>query len=247
MSDNNDALREMRVNKSAPARAKLCETCKHKDIAENAHPCRLCWNPMGDMYEPVALAASKPEPQATTYDNPPAEINARLQMWLTLGKELHPNTSNLVVRFARALASKLADAEKKYGYSDGWRDSGWMDECRSKLMEHIAKGDPRDVAAYCAFLWHHGESTVQPEPQAQAGEREFESGKDVQIRRLESALASKEDEFQRLHAHCLSYKEAIAKKDAALKACVEALEHSGKDDFWRDKDAAIQQAKEALK
>jgi hypothetical protein len=32
-------------------------------------------------------------------------------------------------------------------------------------LEHVAKGDPRDVAAYCAFLWHHGERTAaQPEP-----------------------------------------------------------------------------------
>jgi hypothetical protein len=40
-----------------------------------------------------------------------------------------------------------------------------MDECRAKLLEHVANGDPRDVAAYCAFLWHHGERTAaQPEP-----------------------------------------------------------------------------------
>lgn len=69
-------------------------------------------------------------------------------------------TVNLVVRFARALSAKLAAAEAKYGYSDGWMSPDWMDECRAKLLEHIAKGDPRDVAAYCAFLWHHGESTV---------------------------------------------------------------------------------------
>src|SRR5690606_15339082 len=51
-------------------------------------------------------------------------------------------------------------AEKKYGYSDGWASPDWMDECRAKLIEHLGKGDPRDVAAYCAFLWHHGESTA---------------------------------------------------------------------------------------
>lgn len=97
--------------------------------------------------------------------------------WLTNGASLHPLTVNLVVRFARALASKLSAAEKKYGYSDGWRDPNWMDECRQKLAEHIAKGDPRDVAAYCAFLWHHGESTTtaqQPEPEATEGEANVE-------------------------------------------------------------------------
>lgn len=73
---------------------------------------------------------------------------------------LHPETQDLVNRFSAALASKLRSAEEKYGYSDGWRRGDWMDECRAKLREHIDKGDPRDVAAYCAFLWHHGESTA---------------------------------------------------------------------------------------
>lgn len=90
----------------------------------------------------------------------PSEPPFNASNWLTNGGELHPLTTNLVVRFARALAAKLAAAEVKYGYSDGWRGTAWMDECRAKLMEHIGKGDPRDVAAYCAFLWHHGESTA---------------------------------------------------------------------------------------
>lgn len=91
---------------------------------------------------------------------------------------LHPNTVNLVARFASALAEKLAAAERKYGYSDGWADAGWMDECRQKLVEHIAKGDPRDVAAYCAFLWHHGESTTPPaqQPAETSNAREWRNG-----------------------------------------------------------------------
>ncbi|WP_206666195.1 hypothetical protein [Rhodanobacter glycinis] len=73
---------------------------------------------------------------------------------------LHRDTLLLIQRFAYALACKLAAAEKKYGYSNNWMRPDWMDECRNHLMQHIAKGDPRDVAAYCAFLWHHGESTA---------------------------------------------------------------------------------------
>lgn len=73
---------------------------------------------------------------------------------------LHPATQSLVLRFSQALAEKLSAAELKYGYSDGWARPDWMDECRQHLREHVAKGDPRDVAAYCAFLWHHGESTA---------------------------------------------------------------------------------------
>ncbi|MCV9914933.1 hypothetical protein OIV57_22625 [Burkholderia pseudomallei] len=74
---------------------------------------------------------------------------------------LHPHTVDLVRRFHIALASKLANAEHKYGYADSWAAAGWMDECRDQLLRHVAKGDPLDVAAYCAFLWHHGEPTVK--------------------------------------------------------------------------------------
>lgn len=75
---------------------------------------------------------------------------------------LHPRTRDLVERFARALMEKLAKAERKYGYSDGWASDGWMDACRADLVRHVYKGDPLDVAAYCAFLWHHGASTHAP-------------------------------------------------------------------------------------
>lgn len=77
---------------------------------------------------------------------------------------LHPRTADLVRRFAAALAEKLAAAEARHGYSDNWASPDWMGECRAKLVEHVAKGDPRDVAAYAAFLWHHGERTSLPAP-----------------------------------------------------------------------------------
>jgi hypothetical protein len=84
---------------------------------------------------------------------------------LVARKGLHQDTQTLVRRFAAALAEKLAAAEQKYGYSNGWARNDWMDECRAHLRQHIEKGDPRDVAAYCAFLWHHGESTAsRPQP-----------------------------------------------------------------------------------
>lgn len=76
--------------------------------------------------------------------------------------DLHPATADLVRRFAAALAEKLAAAEKKYGWDTHWQSPAWMDQCREQLVEHVAKGDPRDVAAYCAFLWHHGERTALP-------------------------------------------------------------------------------------
>ncbi|MCR5875113.1 hypothetical protein LRS10_13525 [Phenylobacterium sp. J426] len=77
---------------------------------------------------------------------------------------LHPATADLVARFTAALADKLAKAEAKYGYSDGWMRDDWQEECRRQLHHHAAKGDPRDVAAYAAFCWHHGWSTASEAP-----------------------------------------------------------------------------------
>lgn len=73
---------------------------------------------------------------------------------------LHPQTAKLVIEFATALAEKLHKAEQKYGYSDTWMRDHWQINCLSAFNHHISKGDPRDVAAYCAFMWYHGWPTV---------------------------------------------------------------------------------------
>lgn len=82
------------------------------------------------------------------------------QTAINMPAELHPATASLVARFAGALASKLREAEIKHGYQADWQDGNWLDECRADLVSHLVKGDPRDVAAYCAFLWHHEASTT---------------------------------------------------------------------------------------
>lgn len=110
-----------------------------------------CYLP-SSIAEAVEQACAAPKPDAVA-DETGVEFFA-------VPEGLHPNTTNLVARFASALAEKLAAAERKYGYNDNWARPDWMDECRQKLAEHVAKGDPRDVAAYAAFLWHHGESTA---------------------------------------------------------------------------------------
>ncbi|SMG72974.1 Uncharacterised protein [Klebsiella quasipneumoniae] len=69
---------------------------------------------------------------------------------------LHPDTQKLVTNFCTALAEKLYKAQLKYGHSDNWSYANWEIECQTAFHEHIAKGDPRDVAAYCAFMWYHG-------------------------------------------------------------------------------------------
>jgi hypothetical protein len=74
----------------------------------------------------------------------------------------HPMTEKLVKDFTEALRLKLRAAEKKYGYAAEWADDGdnWpAPQCYHHLMQHLRKGDPRDVAIYCAFLWFHGLST----------------------------------------------------------------------------------------
>jgi hypothetical protein len=107
---------------------------------------------LGDEYH-IMLAAAPTLPQSEGARGAESVI-------ANMPPELHEATKDLVRRFAEAMAEKFHKAEQKYGYSDGWLDPTWMDECRQKLIEHLAKGDPRDVANYCAFLWHHGESTA---------------------------------------------------------------------------------------
>lgn len=75
-----------------------------------------------------------------------------------------PALRDLVARFSAALVDKLIAAEKKYGHNDAWQADDWELACRDRMREHVAKGDPRDVAAYCAFMWHHGWSTAPAEP-----------------------------------------------------------------------------------
>lgn len=73
---------------------------------------------------------------------------------------LHENTKALVIGFANAMAAKLYKAEQKYGWSDAWMQSDWQDKCLTDFNHHITKGDPLDVANYCAFMHYHGWSTA---------------------------------------------------------------------------------------
>lgn len=84
-------------------------------------------------------------------------------------EKLHPATANLVNEFCEALKEKLLRSQVKYGFTTGWMGDKWEGECRTALMEHIKKGDPLDVAAYCAFMWHHGWPTIT-KPEEKAGD-----------------------------------------------------------------------------
>lgn len=70
-------------------------------------------------------------------------------------------TDKLIADFAMAVAEKLRAADAKYGWNDGWMGDDW-ENLRVRVREHLEKGDPRDVAAYCAFAWYHGWSLANP-------------------------------------------------------------------------------------
>jgi hypothetical protein len=53
-------------------------------------------------------------------------------------------------------------AQRKYNYDIGWAKPDWEKSCRRQLLEHLEKGDPRDVALYAAFMWWHGWTTNEP-------------------------------------------------------------------------------------
>lgn len=89
-----------------------------------------------------------------------AELESRT---VRLPDDLHPDTQELVINFCTALAEKLYKAQLKYGYDADWKNDGWPSQCQAHFHQHIVKGDPRDVAAYCAFMWWHGWSTKPAE------------------------------------------------------------------------------------
>jgi hypothetical protein len=74
----------------------------------------------------------------------------------------------LVDRFSEALRDKLYASEKKYNWRGGWKKGDWHSDLLRDLRKHIEKGDPRDVAAYCAFAWWHqwslSSQPSQPQP-----------------------------------------------------------------------------------
>ncbi|EAA8951878.1 DUF550 domain-containing protein [Salmonella enterica] len=109
------------------------------------------------MIEKLAINKARqwPEPK----DGEP-RLHIKEQPAAVMPAELHPDTQNLVADFCTALAEKLYKAQLKYGYDADWKQDGWATQCLSHFHQHIAKGDPRDVAAYCAFMWYHGWKTA---------------------------------------------------------------------------------------
>lgn len=81
----------------------------------------------------------------------------------------HPDES-AVDAFAEAMKEKLEAARAKG--RDGWQGCT-PDELSRMLREHVEKGDPRDVANFCMFLWHMD---------APISERQGNTARDLRIR-----------------------------------------------------------------
>ncbi|MBU9262010.1 hypothetical protein KTD13_16765 [Burkholderia multivorans] len=83
-----------------------------------------------------------------------------------------PHSDDVAVdSFAAVMKHKLALAREKG--RGGWETCSPADLSRM-LREHVAKGDPRDVANFCMMLWHHGSPIVSAPADArvaQAGAR----------------------------------------------------------------------------
>lgn len=85
--------------------------------------------------------------------------------------DLAPQTRDLVAHFAAALSTKLYEAQVKYGFEGKWRDPGGQGDLITQLLDHVRKGDPLDVAAYCAFAWSHGWSIAPVVPVVSGAEQ----------------------------------------------------------------------------
>lgn len=86
-------------------------------------------------------------------------------------EELKANADNqcsttdiLVGAFTDTLKAKLNAADAKYGYADAWMHCD-VNGLRLDMYRHLQKGDPRDVAGYCAMLWARDASTALPADQ----------------------------------------------------------------------------------
>ncbi len=103
--------------------------------------------------EPDCPACAQPyQPGQECQQEPWAEFRDYLPIYCNPDDKL----KGLVKHFSEALLAKLIAAEMKYGWNNGWTKQDWEADCQRHLLEHVAKGDPLDVAAYAAFCWHHG-------------------------------------------------------------------------------------------
>jgi hypothetical protein len=64
-------------------------------------------------------------------------------------------------KFGTVLLDKLLANERKYQFGNAWKIPDWKEHLQQGLVDHTKKGDPRDVAIYALFAWHHGWPTAE--------------------------------------------------------------------------------------
>ncbi|KYQ82498.1 hypothetical protein AWW72_17995 [Acinetobacter sp. NRRL B-65365] len=85
------------------------------------------------------------------------ELKSQLEKYQN--PDLSADSNALINNFADQMKVKLVKAQEKYGFNDDWKSSDWEAKCRGELYRHLNKGDPIDVANYCAFMLFHKWST----------------------------------------------------------------------------------------
>jgi hypothetical protein len=126
--------------------------------------------PLGKPPAYITMVQGKPEP----VDGKPYVV------WnIAMPAELHRDSQQLVHETATAMAEKLARAQVKYGFDNGWKvapasasgDDGrhfWSrEECLTAFYHHLGKGDPLDCINYLAFMRANGWATQLPPQQEQ--------------------------------------------------------------------------------
>lgn len=75
-------------------------------------------------------------------------------------QKLSTASARMLTRFFIGVVEKFLAAEEKHGWKDEWTRIGEQREkFIAELQRHVQKGDPRDVAIYCAIAQHYGWST----------------------------------------------------------------------------------------
>ena len=91
-----------------------------------------------------------------------SHTNMAWKAWQAALAQPEPHSDDIAVdAMAAAMKEKLAQARAKG--RGGWETCSQQDLSRM-LREHVEKGDPRDVANFCAFLYALGFGIEKTEP-----------------------------------------------------------------------------------
>lgn len=143
--DSRDEYTATEINKHNPG-------IKHRSVGEVV---TYRW------YDTESGSVGERQRQEVKWHGTPPKSGTELYTHPAPAPATHPDDL-AVDRFAAAMKEKLAAARAKG--RGGWDDKEDLECHLSNLLRaHVEKGDPRDVANFCCFLWNRGES-IQPAP-----------------------------------------------------------------------------------